>query len=250
MKVRRWWYTLCVVAACNVAAWTVAALSGGAHADPAQLVLSALYVFGCAFRSVFPVYDIPRLCVVNPRASSVLIGRSIATVAELAFAAQWAVYLHGSQLDMVRGVSLTIVPLIAIAEICSWHAVLTTKNLGHVFENSLWGIAAALIVFAIATMIARGGDGHEPMLFVWAAGGVLYVAYIFVVDVPMYWSRWKSDEAEGKRYLDIAQGLGELSRTSRVSWRWEDWKSEVTWMTLYFTIGVWVSISLIFAGGE
>jgi hypothetical protein len=34
-----------------------------------------------------------------------------------------------------------------------------------------------------------------------------------------------------------------------VSMLWEDWKSEVTWMTLYFSFGVWVSISLIYASG-
>jgi hypothetical protein len=239
MKVERWWATLCVVAAFNITLWTVAAVSGGAHADRMQILLSGIYVFGCAFRSVFPVYDIPRLCVVNPPASSVLIGRSVATLAELAFAAQWAVYLHGSALEMARVVSLTIVPLIAIAEICSWHAVLTTRNLGHVFENSLWGISAALIVCCLVA--------DSPVHFVWAAGGALYVAYMFVVDVPMYWSRWRADQAQGRRYPSLAQGLGELSRPSRVSRLWQDWRSEVTWMTLYFSVGVWVSISLITA---
>jgi hypothetical protein len=32
-----------------------------------------------------------------------------------------------------------------------------------------------------------------------------------------------------------------------VSYRWEDWKDEVLWMSLYFTIAVWISISLIYA---
>jgi hypothetical protein len=244
MKVERWWATLCVVAAFNITLWTVATFSGGVAPDRMQIVLSGIYVFGCAFRSVFPVYDIPRLCVVNPRASSVLIGRSVATVAELAFAAQWALYLHGSALEMVRAVSLTIVPLIAIAEVCSWHAVLTTRNLGHVFENSLWGISAALIVCCLVAIVFRNDAGHSPMSFVWAAGGALYVAYMFVVDVPMYWSRWRSDQARGRRYQSLAQGLGELARPSRMSRLWQDWRSEVTWMTLYFSVGVWVSISL------
>jgi hypothetical protein len=247
MSVERWWAVLCALAALNITGWTVAAVSDSAHADRMQVLLSGIYVFGCAFRSVFPVYDIPRLCVVNPRASSVLIGRSVATLAELAFAAQWAVYLHGSSLEMARAVSLLVVPLITIAEIWSWHAVLTTRNLGHVFENSLWGICAALIVPCLAAIAVRGGSGDSPMLFIWAAGGALYVAYMFVVDVPMYWSRWKGDQAQGRRYVGLAQGLRELSRPSRVSRLWQDWRSEVTWMTLYFSVGVWVSISLIFA---
>jgi hypothetical protein len=59
-----------------------------------QLGLSALYVLGCAYRSVLPVYDIPRFVLVDSHLSSVFIGRSIATIAELCFAGQWALTLH------------------------------------------------------------------------------------------------------------------------------------------------------------
>src|SRR5687767_1991653 len=146
MKVRAWWASLCVLAAINVTAWSLAAASLDPQQAHLQLILSGIYVFGCAFRSVFPVYDIPRRGLVNSWASSVLLGRTVATLAELAFVAQFAVYLHASDIEWVRALSLTIVPLIVIAEIFSWHAVLTRKNLGHVFENSLWGICAALVV--------------------------------------------------------------------------------------------------------
>ena len=250
MKVERWWGTLCAVAALNITVWVATARWGSAHPDSVQIFLSGAYMFGCAFRSVFPVYDIPRLCVVCPRVSSVLVGRSVATVAEIAFAAQWAVYLHGSSLEMVRAVSLTLVPLICIAEICSWHAVLTTRNLGHVFENALWGISAALVTAGLAAIAVHHSGGRSPMFFVWAACGLLYVAYMFVVDVPMYWSRWRSDQARGRPYLSIAVGLGELARPSRKSRLWQHWKSEVIWMTLYFSVGVWVSISLMVADAK
>jgi hypothetical protein len=151
---------------------------------------------------------------------------------------------------MVRAVSLTIVPLIGIAEICSWHAVLTTRNLGHVFENSLWGISAALVTASLAAIAVHGSDGSGPMFFVWTACGLLYVAYLFVVDVPMYWSRWKSDQARRRPHLSIGAGLGEIVRPSRKSRLWQDWKGEVVWMTLYFSVGVWVSISLILADAK
>jgi hypothetical protein len=32
---------------------------------------------------------------------------------------------------------------------------------------------------------------------------------------------------------------------SVVSYRWEDWKSEIPWMTLYFSVAVWISIALV-----
>jgi len=245
MKVMVWWGSLCVLAVVNVSAWCLAAASGNAEQDTAQIVLSAIYVFGCAYRSVFPVYDIPQMSVVDSLACSVLIGRSVATLAELAFAAQWAMYLQASELDCVRLVSLTIVPLILIAEVCSWHAVLTTNNLGHVFENSLWGISAALIVGSLVVIESQGPQSRSLLLTVWALGGAVYVAYIFIADVPMYWSRWKTDEAQGRQYLGVAQGITDVARRRVVSRLWEDWSSEVTWMTLYFSLGVWVSISLI-----
>ena len=84
------------------------------------------------------------------------------------------------------------------------------------------------------------------MLAVWVVGGALYVAFMFLVDVPMYWSRWIADQANARDYLSIAQGVVDASSCKLVSFRWEDWRNEVTWMSLYFSVGVWVSISLIF----
>lgn len=57
-----------------------------------QLLLSALYVFGCAFRSVLPRADLQRIVVVDTPLSAVFWGRSVATVAELGYAAQLAVF--------------------------------------------------------------------------------------------------------------------------------------------------------------
>src|SRR5258708_6986816 len=95
--VSTWWYFLCTVAVVNVAAWALAAERFERHqatlpaglfaAGRLQLVLSAVYVFGCAFRSVLPVYDIPRFCLFDTPFSSVVVGRSVATIGELCFVA-------------------------------------------------------------------------------------------------------------------------------------------------------------------
>ena len=79
------------------------------------------------------------------------------------------------------------------------------------------------------------------------AGGAAYVAYLFVYDVPMYWSRWLVDQANGRRYLSIADGMVDVCRRWTVSYRWKDWRNEVPWMSLYFTFGVWSSIWLVYA---
>src|SRR6202035_2362933 len=94
-----------------------------------MLLLSAAYVFGCAFRSLLPRADVQRICLFDTWLSSVTVGRSVATVAEIAFAAQWAIFLQ--QLGVMTGAETTlnaaavIVPLIVIAECFSWYAVLT-----------------------------------------------------------------------------------------------------------------------------
>jgi hypothetical protein len=214
-----------------------------------QLALSGMYVLGCAFRSVLPVYDIPRLGLFDTWLSSVMVGRSVATIAELCFAAQWAVMLNSTARStgsaFARLASLAILPLIATAEVCSWTAVLTTSNLGHIAENSLWGICAALGVVAIAAIIPRCAAARRPAMIAWCVAGALYVAFMFRFDVPTYSARWAADQAAGKHYLTLAQGLADVSHRRVVSYRWEDWKTEVLWMSAYFSAAVWISISLI-----
>jgi hypothetical protein len=253
-----WHTSLRAIAVLNVALWALSAIAvTRAHASmpgaPAaasylQLLLSAVYVAGCAYRSFLPVIDIPRLVLVDSRLSSVLVGRSVATVAELCFATQWALILHRAAVlagsSFVLGVSLTVVPLIVLAEICSWYAVLTTSQRAHAAENSIWGLAAAL---AVASMLVIGPQRLAAFYTPAIIGGVAYVAFIFFYDVPMYWSRWLVDQANRHKYMSLADGMVDVSRRWRVSYRWDDWRSEVPWMSLYFTFGVWSSIWLVYA---
>ncbi len=257
-----WWHALlCAIAVLNVALWSLCAVAV-THEYPlgygetgaalsVQLLLSAAYVLGCAFRSVLPVYDIPRIVLVDLRLSSVIVGRSVATAAELCFAAQWALMLyHAAALGSSpfgQAVSLAVVPLIVLAEGFSWYAVLTTAQRAHIVENSLWGLSAALVVAGMLVIGPHRLAELYPPMVVWCIGGAAYVAFIFFFDVPMYRSRWLADRARGRHYLSIAQGVVDAWSRRVVSYRWEDWKSEVPWMSLYFTFGVWSSVSLVYA---
>src|ERR1700722_15476713 len=86
-----WWHVqLGAIALLNLVLWALsaAAVARGPAVNAArlmQVILSAVYILGCAFRSVLPVYDIPRIVIVESRLSSVMVGRSVATVAELCF---------------------------------------------------------------------------------------------------------------------------------------------------------------------
>jgi hypothetical protein len=256
-----WWSALCTIAALNVLAWAWSVRAhrrkvGSIDAEEVtfrrlQLLLSAGYVAGCAWRSAVPVYDVPRLCLIDSWVSSVAIGRSVATVAELCFAAQWALMLRAGSVvsggALSRASSRVLVPLILVAETCSWHAVLTTSNLGHVIEESLWGICAALTVASLLQISGRVTGAARAFALACSLAGLAYVTYMFSVDVPMYWARWLADEARGRVYLDLAAGFADVSGRWVVSHRWAEWRGEVLWMTLYFSVAVWVSIGLAHA---
>lgn len=254
-----WWAALSAVSVFNIAAWVASARWLARHGAglPAeqqalrrlQLLLAAGYVFGCAWRSLFPVFDVPRLALFDTPLASAFVGRSVATVAELCFAAQWALILRESARRMDSGFARVaarqIVPLIAIAEICSWYSVLTTSNLGHVFEETLWGFCAVLVVASLAAFWPRCTRSQRPMLALWGVAGLGYIAYMFAVDVPMYWQRWLADEANGRVYLGLLRGVADASGRWVVSTDWGIWKHEAVWMSLYFSVGVWISIGLV-----
>jgi hypothetical protein len=254
-----WWVFLCAVSAINVFAWSKSAMTLRARsallhpstwtATQWQMILSAGYVLGCAYRSVFPVYDVQRQVMFDSWLSSVIVGRSVATVAELCFVAQWALLLGGIAKAYgsagALNLSRLVVPMIVVAETFSWYSVLTTSNIGHVVEESLWGLCAILIVGSLVYLWPRSDRAHRPLLGAGIVIGLGYIYYMFAVDVPMYWTRWLIDEEHGRQYLGLAQGMADVSSRWVVNQTWMRWESEMVWMSLYFSVAVWMSISLM-----
>jgi hypothetical protein len=256
-----WSAALPVIALGNVVAWAMAAARHRrlrvlpARRELAvqrlQLLLSAGYVFGCAYRSVLPVFDVPRVALVGSVLSSAAVGRAVATVAELCFVAQWALLLREASKATSGSVgnlaARVVLPMIVLAEACSWYSVLSTSNLGHVFEETLWCMATALIVASLLAGWPRWGVPWHTAIAWLATAGIGYFLYLALVDVPMYWSRWVADEVAGKHYLSLAQGFLDASRPPVVSYGWNVWKSEMGWMAAYFSVAVWISIWLVHA---
>jgi hypothetical protein len=123
--------------------------------------------------------------------------------------------------------------------------VLTTVNLAHVAENSSWALAAALGVAAMLALIPRCEPARKRSMLLWCMAGVLYVGFMLLFDIPTYWARHVTDEIVGRHFMTFAQGLADVSHRRVVSYRWADWQSEIVWMTLYFSVAVWLSISLV-----
>src|SRR5215468_782125 len=200
-----WWSLLTLVSAINIAAWfslyhylqkpRPAAL-GSTSGTELMLLLCAAYVFGCAFRSFLPRADVQRICLFDTWLSSVLVGRSVATVAELCFAAQWTIIL--SQLGGIAGADTTlnaawaVVPLILVAECFSWYAVLTRNYLGNAVENSIWAIAFVMVAIALCRLLPEF-QGLVRWALIVAIGGIaFYLAFLVTIDVPKYLSRWQA----------------------------------------------------------
>ena len=268
-----WWSLLTLVSGINIAVWFL--LYSRLHEQPAgnlagssgidftllraeslgsasgiepMLLLCAAYVFGCAFRSILPRADVQRICLFDTWLSSVVVGRSVATVAEVAFAAQWAMMLHQvgtiTGADTTLNVAWVIVPLILIAEGFSWYAVLTTNYLGNAIENSIWAVVFFLVGIGLCRLLPEFDGSVRVVLAVAITGIVAYLAFLMTVDVPMYLSRWRAEVGDGSKLLGPLEGLRDVSTRWVVTHDLAEWKDEIAWMSLYFSMAVWSSLAL------
>jgi hypothetical protein len=213
-----------------------------------MLLLSAAYVFGCAFRSFLPRADVQRICLFDTWLSSVMIGRTVATVAEVCFVVQWAIVLHHLGTMTGAGTTLTaawtIVPLILIAEGFSWHAVLTRQYLSHAIENSLWAVAFVIIAVGLCRVLPDFHGAIRVALIVAIFGITGYLAFLAAIDVPMYVARWRAGMANGDKLLSFLEGIRDTTVRWVVTHDFAEWKDEIAWMSLYFSAAVWASLGL------
>jgi hypothetical protein len=252
-----WWGMLTLVSAVNIAVWFW--LYRELHEQPTgslastsdiglMLLLCAGYVFGCAFRSFLPRADVQRICLFDTWLSSVVVGRSVATVAEICFVVQWAIILH--QLGTMTGAETAvnaawvIVPLILIAECLSWYAVLTRNYLGNAIENSLWAVAFFVIGIGLCRLLVEFNGPVRVVLAITIAGIAFYLAFLMTIDVPMYLNRWRTGTADGGDRLKPREGLRDVSTRWVVTHDLAEWKDEIVWMSLYFSAAVWASLAL------
>ena len=250
-----WWGLLTLVSSANIAIWFL--LYSQLHEPPGgslssvsgiMLLLSAAYVFGCAFRSFLPRADVRRICLFDTWLSSIAVGRLVATVAEICFAVQWAIVLY--QLSMMTGANTTlnaawvIVPLILIAECFSWYAVLTTNHLGNAIENSIWAFAFFVVGIGICRLLPEFYGPVRTVLAFAIIGIAGYLAFLMTIDIPMYLRRWRAEVVNGRRLLRAFEGFHDVTTRWVVTHELAEWKDEIAWMSLYFSIAVWASLAL------
>ncbi len=214
-----------------------------------QAGLSAIYVCVCAFRSYYPRVDLERYCLHDSPLSSIALGRSLATLAEITFSIQCALIIYELgvfiETPWVVITSYLLVPIIVLAQVFCWYATLTINHIWHGLEELAWVV---MIVMAGACLIAgySGLSGSQPWVI--SVGLIACLASLYVmlvVDVPMYFSRAKEARAAGIVTLTIHQGIQDSLRRRIQTYDWRIWKKEVLWMSSYFTLGVWLSIAMM-----
>ena len=239
-----WRWFLWGAALVNALAWGLAAWWFAPNPDiegtrRMLLWLSAIYVAGCAFRSLLPMIDVPRLCLSDTFVSRIFVGRSVATVAELAFVAQWAILMHEAGAARAAAAVFTMV---VVAEALSWLAVLTRNDAFHAAENALWTLAATVATVFLTSRWGYEGELGRRVIVITIASAALYIAFMSIYVVPMYARRWRG----GGAYLSLADGMRQVLGRCTVEHDWAHWRQDAAWLTPYFTVAVWSSIALAY----
>ena len=180
-----------------------------------MVLLCGAYVFGCAFRSILPRADVQRIVLFDTWLSSVMVGRTVATVAEICFVIQWAIVLRllanharsdtGAEyraghraadrrrrdLLMVRGDH---------HELPRQHA--RELDLDRHVPAHRGGAGPAAV--QLPRPAARRDRGRDPGR--WPATWPSWST----IDVPMYFERWQADLASGKPLFGLFAGLHDV----------------------------------------
>lgn len=242
---------MCVTSALNILVWGWAIwihtdLQNFSYAQP---LLSGIYVLICAFRSLLPRIDLERYCLHDTPWSSVILGRSCATVAEICFSIQCAIILYdlGNMLQsqVITFVAFCIVPVIVLAQLCCWYATLTLNHFWHGMEESAWVVMIVLAAGCFFTGLLKLEGVHQIIMIIGIVS-CLGSGYIMLfVDIPMYFSRTADGVSQGQQYLSVSEGIRDAAQRRVQTSDWKVWKKEVIWITTYFTFGVWLSIGMV-----
>ena len=255
-----WWVAMSILGVLNVGMWIcfrkkLSLTKEHEKIDPlaqyrfTQWVLAGFYTVGCASRSIIIRSDVKRLSMFDAWITNVMVGRTIATIAEVCFVVQWALLLNLAAQKVsstrVRFISLVLVPGILLAEVASWYSVLTKNRLGNIIEESIWAGSAVLFLIGLKLSLHGFGKTDQKVVKFGMAALVAYIVFMLTIDIPNYISLWQKAEQNNQEYLTISQGLQDI-QTYIVTGDLNDWQYEIVWMSLYFSLAVWMSLAMIF----
>lgn len=247
-------------------------------------LLAAPMVLGCAFRAIFPNLYLERATWYASPICSILLTRVIvATLAEVCWVAQIASALlfvaggleqaspsPGSAANQARGgaggslslsavaraVATLMVACVCCAELASDFGTVTTNGLGFLIEESLWGVAFAImlpVAFHLAYRLRRvrwdvaaspGCCNACVFAFLASILGSVYVVWQWTFHVPQEYRMWRQQLEDGAVFYHLWPGVWNALTQRSQTREYEVWGSSLVWLTGYFTFGVWSSIAL------
>ncbi len=158
-----------------------------------------MFLLNCVYRSMLPRIDASRHCFIEGWYSNIFYGRILATLGEIGFILEVKrlfedTYLFSKLVEKDPKMSPDFHTLlnnlmmlsVIIAQCFCWIAVTSGSNLFHVIEESIWCVMG-LYVFvrsAVFTRIQR--DVIKSFYIKCTLISGLYIAYMFIFDVPMY----------------------------------------------------------------
>lgn len=250
-KALSWWGLLCALAGLNVGLWLLV-WQASPGSDPYvawHIPLSGVYVLVCAYRSVLPRVDLERLVLVDSFLSSIVLGRTAATVAEICFAVQIGLLVHQlgamAGLPIVQQVAWAIPVFMTVAQGFCWHSVLTLNHITQAVESLLWAAGFSLTAALLAIVAGHSSGWVQSTAIVGLAGSLAFVTFVLAVDAPMYLRRHREGRARGLSYLSLAGGARDACFRRVPSRQWAAWKEDALWLTPYFSLGAWVSIAMV-----
>lgn len=211
---------------------------------PKQHWLVGIFTIACAIRSIWPRQDGLRICFYDSPLSLVIIGRSLATIAELSFMAQICTLI--AKITKTTKFADLWFNLNIVAQSCCWYSVITQDQRGHVIEESIWmlTILSMMILLGHYYYTTSNNLSKSSVIFtmVFIFAGLIYVAFMCKVDIPMYYNRFIEDTNNGKIYQSFSEGFNEIKTCVKISSDDSVWIEEMPWMTGYFTLAVWSSM--------
>ena len=256
-----WYVSMCTISIVNMSMliYLYKKIKATTFYEKIMKSLAIPWTFECGYRCFFPSLYLQRYVFWDTPLNSILIDRTLAFIGEMCWVTQTALALVYVSYDVLgkrttwielTGVAAVLVYL--VAEFTSYYNTATTNEFYAALEVILDGASYLLMWPASMYLFCKCqgrifGSSGKAYLFVMILLCLIYPAYNFFVDAPMYMERYHEDQRNHKSYFTFWSGLKDAAVRRVPTRQYEDWSQDMGWMTAYFTIGVWSSLLMMYA---
>jgi hypothetical protein len=233
------------------------------HVSETMKFCATIYCLVCSYRAIFFKNDVERHCWFPTWVSCTVVGRTLATCAEMAYITMFKLAFTSisKELESLGRGNPTYHRIIQrfagaswwilfFAQCCCWRCVTTGFKLWSALEESLWTLVFG--VFGLAAVYLRSLLNSSETatrqtsgaLNVFIAASPIFVIYMVTTDVPMYINQTYRDIANGRKFLSFTEGFMTGLSCASDSRKWSDWMMEAQWQTPYFTVIVFGALMM------